>query len=269
MKMNHKPSVKSSNRGKTSGFTLIELIVTIVVLGLVLIPLGLMGIEYMNAIVYSRDSGVAGNLVKVEMAKVNNLAYGDATLASGYDSTTSNYEGYPYDLRRQINSVPGYGTDLKEVQIWVYPPGETSNQLAHTVTYLADVSFGSGSQGGDVAVGAEADYLVVSDGTISGTDLQDVTLQNTGDADITITGVIISFTGQSGIKFKEVTMDSVERWSGTKSSGSTVTFDTNFTLTASTTYTNTGLFEFSKNLTSVTSLVFIMSDGSQSTSYSW
>lgn len=253
----------------TAGFTLIELIVTIVVLGLVLIPLGLMCGEYMNAIVYSRDSGVAGNLVKIEMAKVNNLAYADPTLSTSYDSTSSNYESYPYDLRRQVNNVPGFGTALKEVQIWVYPPGQTSNHLAHTITYLADASFGSGSQGGAVSVGDEADYLVVSDGTISGTDLQDVTLQNTGDADITITGVIISFTGQSGIKFKKATMDSAERWSGTKNSGDTVTFDTNFTLTANTTYTNTGLFEFSKNLSSVTSLVFIMSDGSQSTTYSW
>lgn len=254
---------------KNNAFTLIELIVTIVVLGLVLIPLGLMCGEYMGAIVYSRDSGVAENLVKTEMAKVNNLAYGDPTLATSVDSTTSNYEGYPYDLRRKVDGVSGYGSDLKEVNIWVYPPGESTNHLAHTITYLADISFGAGSQGGAVASGDEADSLAVADGSISGKNLQNVTLQNTGAADITITGVIISFTGAFGIKFKKATMDSAERWSGTKASGSTVTLDTNFTLTASTTYSNTGLFEFSKNLTSVTSLVFIMSDGSQSSSYSW
>ncbi|MFC1708651.1 type II secretion system protein [Candidatus Omnitrophota bacterium] len=262
-------SNKKKNKASLSGFTLIELIVTIVVLGLVLIPLGLMCGEYMNAIVYSRDSGVAENLAKVEMAKVNNLAYDDAALSSSYDTTTSSYEGYPYDLRRKVNSVSGFGTDLKEVEIWVYPAGETTDHLTHTITYLADASFGTGSKGGDVAIGDEIDYLVVSDGTISGTDLQDVTLQNTGDADITVTGVIISFTGASGIKLKTVTMDSAERWSGTKGSGSTVTFDTNFTLTANTAYANTGLFGFSKDLTSVTSLVFIMSDSSQSSSYSW
>jgi len=257
----------------TTGFTLIELIVTIVVLGLVMIPLGLMSIEYMGSIVYSRDSGVAEGLAKLEMSKVNNLAYSDASLADGYDSTTSSYEGYPYNLRRTVNYVSGWSNNLKKVQVRVYPLGDSTNSLVNLITYVADASFGKGSEGGAVARGGESDSLVASGGSISGQNLQNVTLQNTGSSAITITGVIISFTGSgpggSGIKLKTITMDSVVRWSGNASSGDTITLTTNFTLSAGTTYSNTGLFAFSKTLASVSSLVFIMSDGSQTSSYSW
>jgi len=258
--------MKSSRRYR--GFTLIELIVTIVILGLVFIPLGLMSMEYVRAIVYSRDLGVAEGLAKVEMAKINNLSYSDATLADGYDNTTSNYEDYSYDLQRTVNDVAGWGGDLRQVQVRIFPSGESSIHLVNLITYVANVSFGAGSGGGGVGSG-EASSLIVSDGSISGKNLQSVTLENTSASPITITGIIISFSGSGGIKLKTITMDSTERWSGTASSGQTKTFDTNFILSGSTTYSNTGLFEFSKNLSSVTSLVFIMADASETSSYSW
>ena len=256
------------NNSRYRGFTLIELVITIVILGVVLIPLGFMSTEYVRAIVYSRDLGVAEGLAKVEMAKINNLSYSDVTLADGYDNTASNYEGYVYDLRRTVNNVDGWSGNLRQVQVRVFPSGESSLHLVNLITYVANVSFGAGSGGGGVGSG-EASSLVVSGGSISGQDLQNVTLENTSADPITITGITISFTGASGIKLKTITIDSLERWSGTASSGQTKKFDTNFVLSASTTYSNTGFFEFNKNLSSVTSLVFIMDDASETSSYSW
>ncbi|MEW6101246.1 MAG: prepilin-type N-terminal cleavage/methylation domain-containing protein [Candidatus Omnitrophota bacterium] len=252
-----------------SGFTLVELVITIVVLGIVMIPLGFMSMEYLRAIVYARNLTAAQNLAKVEMAKVNNLSFSDTTLADGYDTTISNYEGYSYDVRRTVNYAAGWDNNLKQVRVRVYPAGETSAHLVDLITYVAAVSFGAGSAGGAVSGGGQADSLSVSGGDISGSLLQNITLENTGSSSITITGVIITFSGQSGIKLSTITMDGTGRWSGNAASGSTITFDTNFTLSPSTAYSNTGLFEFSKNLSSVASLVFIMSDATQTASYAW
>ena len=248
-------------------FTLIELIVTIVVLGMVMVPLGFMSIEYVRSIVYSRDLGIAEGLVRLEMSKINNLDYEDATLDDGYDTTTNNYEGYSLNLNRKVDYVPDTDNNLKKVEVSVYESG-TTTQLVKLVTYVASVSFGPGSGGGAVGGGAAAS-LAVSDGEIDGDVLVDVTLQNTSGDPITITGVTISFTGQSGIKLRTIEIDDEEKWSGNVSSGATITLDTSFTLAANTTYEEAGLFEFSKDLTSVTSLVFIMSDGSETESYSW
>jgi type II secretory pathway pseudopilin PulG len=132
-------------------FTLIEIIITIVLVGLALIPLGIMAVEYMRGIVYSRDLGVAEGLARDELAKVNNLPFTDPTLADGYDNTTSNYGGYPYDLRRSVNYVSG-NTALKQVQIRIYPTGDLNRHLVNTITYVANVSFGAGSGGELISV---------------------------------------------------------------------------------------------------------------------
>ena len=269
-------SLSNGVRGRSSlsGFTLIELIMTILVLGLIMVPLGIMSIEYMRSIVYSRDLVVAEGLAKTEMSKINNLDYGDNTLEDGDDDTTSSYEGYHLDLNRKVDYVPDTDNNLKKVEVSVYESG-TTIQLVKLVSYIADVSFGSGSGGGEAVVGGMSASLAVSGGNISGANLENVTLQNTSGDPITIDGVIISFTGAGGmgggIHLQAITMDGAERWSGppNAASGSSIVFDTNFTLAASTTYNNTGLFVFIRNLTSVTSLVFIMSDGSETDSYSW
>ncbi len=251
---------------KKRAFTLIELVMTITLMGIVLIPLGLMSLEFTRAIVYSRDVGSAEALAKLEMAKINNLSYADPTLAAGYDNTTVNYEGYPYDLRRSVTAGPV--ANLKQVRVRVYPAGNTAQPLLNLLTYVANVTFGAGSGGG--TAGGEADFLVASGGNISGSQLQNVNLQNTDLVNsITITGIIISFTGQSGIKLASITMGGLPRWSGNVDPGSTITLTSSFALAANTTYSNPIFLTFSKNLTSVTSLVFIMQDGTQTASYSW
>ena len=250
------------------GFSLIEIIITILIIAIFISVIALVFQEIVKGLGFSGDTVKALSLARLELSKVNNLSFTDLTLADGYNNTTSNYESSSYDLNRLVSIVPSTSNNLKKVTISIYPSATTS-VLAKLITYVADIDFGPGS-GGSAPGGEdpEADSLTVTGGAISAKLLQNITLENTSTDPITITGVTITFTGSGGIKLKTIDMNGVERWSGTVSSGSTITFDTNFTLSASTTYSSTAHFTFSKNVSSAT-VTFNMSDATSTSSYSW
>lgn len=250
-------------------FTLIELIMVIAIMGIVLVPLGIMSMDFTREIVYSRDSGTAEGLVKVEMAKVNNLAWTDLTLNDGYDNTTSNYEGYPYDLRRRVNYANSPANTLKRAQVTVYPAGNTTAPLVNAITYVANVSFGTGAGGSSIS-GLQANSLVTAGGGISGKNLTNVTLTNVDTSNsITIKQITISWTGASGINLQKVNIAGTTVFSGNASSGDTISLSPAFALSANTSYSSPVFLEFNKNLTSVTSLIFIMNDSSSTVEYTW
>lgn len=251
------------------GFTLIELVITILIISLFVAGIAMIMQQIAVDLVFSSDGVKALGLARLEMSKVNNLSYTDPTLADGYDATTTNYESSVYDLNRAVSYVVGTSNNLKKVIVSVYPSG-TTDILSSLTTYVADIEFGPGSGGNSPGGGGtEAESLAASGGSISAKLLQNVTLTNTSvDSAITITGVTATFTGQSGIKLKTIRMNGVDRWSGTKNSGSTITLTSSFTLAIDTVYSNTARFTFSKNLSSAT-IVFNMSDGSSTTAYSW
>lgn len=252
-----------------AGFTLIEIIITIVIVAVFLTCIALMFQQNINGLVFSADLTRALNLARLEISKINNLSYNDSTLADGYNHTTANYENSSYDLNRTVNYVAGTSNNLKKVEVTLYPAG-TTNQLIKLATYIADVSFGPGSGGGGVGSGGgEADSLAVVGGVISGERLRNITFGNSDtEEEITIVGVRVTFSGASGIELKEIKIGGSERWSGTESSGNYVALDTNFQLDAGTTYSNTCLFRFSKNLNSA-EVTFTMSDGTTTESYIW
>jgi len=248
------------------GLTLIELIMTIVLIGVLMLPLGLMCNEYIRGVVYAGDLTVGESLAMTEMAKINNLSYSDATLADEYDNTTSNYEGSGLDLNRQVDIVAGTSNNLKKVVVTVYKR-DTTTEAVKLVSYVTDVAYGSGSGGGAVTTGGEADSLSVTGGTISGGKLQNIDMENTSATDdIIIDQVRVSWGGSNTLT--SIEMDGSTRWSGAESTSGTTIDITDFTLSAGTSYNNTGRFNFSSNVSSVT-LVFIMSDASETGSYSW
>jgi len=249
------------------GFTLIELIMAIIILGVVMVPLGMISIEHMRGVVYSRKLSIAEGLAKTEMAKINNLSYTDSTLEDGDDDTTSNYEGYAYDLRRTVSFVAGWSNNLKQVQVRVYPTG-TTEQLVNLLTYIANVSFGSGSGGAAAGGGDQADSFSISGGTIDKKKLKNITTENTGGSQIVVTKVKVTFTGKSGIYLKKIKMDNSEVWSGIANSGDEVTLDTTFTMDAATSYTK-HQFEFEKDIYTVTVDYYEFEDATQTGSYSW
>ena len=246
------------------GFTLIELVITILIISLFVAGIAMIMQQVVVDLAFSGDTVKALSLARLEMSKVNNLSYLDLTLA--YETI---YEGSAYDLNRTVDYVTDTSNKLKEVNVSVYSTG-TTDILSSLTTYVADVTFGPGSGGSSPGGGGlEADSLSASGGIVKNKVLSKVTLTNTStDSTITITGVTVTFTGASNIKLKKIRMNGTHRWTGTENSGSIITLTSSFTLAIDTTYSKTAKFTFSKNLSSVT-ITFHMSDGSSTAAYSW
>jgi prepilin-type N-terminal cleavage/methylation domain-containing protein len=122
------------------GFTLIELIMTIVVVGIVAVPLSLFIGRNIESVFYCEDLTIALNLAKFEMEKVNNLTYANIINAS-----LPNYQGYNYNVARTVTYVQGSGAtpeSLKKITVSVTKTGSASVLLS-LVTYIArNVSYG-------------------------------------------------------------------------------------------------------------------------------
>jgi len=252
-------------RRTKTGFTLIELIITICLLGIVLIPLGIISIELMRTLVNTRDSGVAEGLARTEMAKVNNIPY--ASLAS---TTITSYDGYPYDLYRTVNVVSGFSDNLKQVQIKIFPAGNTKDLLINEISYAGSFAlFGAGT----APASGMANSAVLSSGFVVNTGsraLNGVVMSNIGSGLIMVTRVSTSFTGAGLLRITGIRMAGQLLWSGSVANTLNTTLTSAFSLAAGGVRTRTPLLIFNnRNLTSVTAWVFTMSDGTQSVSYGW
>ncbi len=122
------------------GFSLVELIMTIVVISIVAIPVSLLLTEHIRSVVYSQDITVALNLARMEMEKVNNLSYASISSAS-----YANYSGYAYDVTRTVTYAQGNAgsaESLKKIIVEVKKAG-SATVITTLTTYLAkNVSFG-------------------------------------------------------------------------------------------------------------------------------
>ncbi len=121
-------------------FTLIELIMTIVVLGLIAIPLSISLTAQVEGLVKSGQYTQALNLARYEMERVNNLPF-----ASVITTRFSRYQGYPYDVVDTVRYVQGGSASaeaLKQIAISVSNAG-TSQVLTSLTTYIAkNVKYG-------------------------------------------------------------------------------------------------------------------------------
>ena len=122
------------------GFTLVELIMTIVVVSAVAVPLSLLVGQHLESLVQSQDYTAAVNLARLEMEKVNNLSYGNIISAS-----FSPYSGTNYDVTRTVTYAQGGAAtpeSMKKIVVEVKPAGGT-DVLASLVTYLTkNVTYG-------------------------------------------------------------------------------------------------------------------------------
>lgn len=122
------------------GFTLIELIITIVLIGIVIIPSSIFLIESIKGAFKSEDIMVAVNLARMELERLNNVLYTDieATIAS---TNYTPYAGYNYDLLPTVNELDISGERIKEIKIEVYPAGKlgsTDDLLTTVITNRAE-----------------------------------------------------------------------------------------------------------------------------------
>jgi len=116
------------------GFTLIELVLVIVVLGLTAVPLSLLLTEHIEGSVMSNDKALALQLGRMEMERVANLAYANVTSAS-----FSNYQGYGFDVTRTVSyGAGGMWTpeSLKQITVTVKKTGQ-ADVLVNFITYRA------------------------------------------------------------------------------------------------------------------------------------
>ena len=117
---------------RNCGFTLIELIMTIVVTAIIAIPLSLTISQQMESTFQSRGFTEALNLARYEMEIVNNLPYTNVNSV-----TTNNYLGYPYNVVRTVNVIAsGGGEGLKQIIVQVRRAGSATD-VVRLVTYYA------------------------------------------------------------------------------------------------------------------------------------
>jgi prepilin-type N-terminal cleavage/methylation domain-containing protein len=121
-------------------FTLIELIMTIVVVGIIAVPVSLLLFQHMQSTLQSGDVSMALNLGRFEMEKIKNTPY-----ASIVSASFSNYEGYNYNVTRAVTYVQGNDTtpeSLKQIRVTVTKSGDAA-VLVGLVTYVArNISYG-------------------------------------------------------------------------------------------------------------------------------
>lgn len=122
------------------GFTLVELIMAIIVVGIISIPISLSLGQHIRSAAVSQDYSTAINLGRFEMELVNNLAYANIN-----SLTSANYQGYSYDVVRTVSYAQGSGAtpeSLKKITVDVKKSGSTT-VLVSFVTYVAaNVSYG-------------------------------------------------------------------------------------------------------------------------------
>ncbi len=123
-----------------NGFTLIELIMTIVIIGVIAIPLSLTIFAQVESAFYSQDLTIALNLGRLEMEGVYASPYTNIVSA-----TFGNYQGYGYDVARVVTYAQGDGSSaesLKKIEVTVSRAGST-DVLVSFSTYIAkNVSYG-------------------------------------------------------------------------------------------------------------------------------
>lgn len=270
----------STGKSKTAGFTLIEVIVTVTIIAIMMIPAAMIVMECVRSAAYADSITQASNLARREIGIVNNLAYTDATLASGYNNLTSSYAGYNYDLRRQVSSVTdasGSTANLKKVAITVYPHG-SSTKLTEADTYVINgVTSGAGS-GGGTRSGTEAAALSITGGGFQDPKLINVGIRNTRTTgNITIIGMYMWQTSGSKKLTVAVLSGNQTVYSGnltlpnSKPASPNVIFQAANIVNYSAVADTTANFTFNNAIGNNrwVYIIFVMSDGSQTGTYSW
>ena len=115
----------------STGFTLIELIMTIVVTSIISIPLSLLLIEHTQSVFQSHDDAMAVQLGRDEMERVNNTSYEKIR--------SVNFTMDHYHIIRSVTYAQGSadsGESLKKIKVEVKRPGS----LDPLVTFLTYVS---------------------------------------------------------------------------------------------------------------------------------
>ena len=115
-------------------FTLIEVVMTLVIIGIMAAPLGLLIGRQFEGVFLSQEYHEAMNLARFEMERVKKMSYASIVTA-GF----SNYQGYPYDITRTVifaQGNAGSAESLKQITVDVRRAGSAA-VLFSLRTYIA------------------------------------------------------------------------------------------------------------------------------------
>ena len=115
-------------------FTLIELVMTIIVVGIVAVPLSMLIGQHIESVFVSEDEVMSRQFARSELEKVNNLPF-----ANIVNLTTPSYEGYNYTVYRIVSFAQGNNASaesLKKITVNVTKTG-SADALISLVTYIA------------------------------------------------------------------------------------------------------------------------------------
>lgn len=93
-------------------FTLIEVVMTLVIIGVIAAPLGLLIGQQFEGVFLSQDHHEAMNLARFEMERVKKMSY-----ASIVTANFSNYQGYPYDITRTVSFAQGNAGSAESLKL--------------------------------------------------------------------------------------------------------------------------------------------------------
>lgn len=117
---------------KKSAFTLIELIMTIVVVGIIALPVSITLSKHIQSVFISQDYTMALDLARFEMEKIINTAY--TGIAVGTTNSAS-YQGYAYDLTTVVSETTFGSQAYKTISVSAKKAGSAA-VLVTLKTYL-------------------------------------------------------------------------------------------------------------------------------------
>ena len=115
---------------------------TIVVVGIVALPISITLAKHVQSVFVSQDYTSALNLARLEMEKVLNTAY--ASIAIGVTSSPS-YQGYAYDLTKTVSYLLGAAPPalgLKQVIISLTKAGSATTLVTLKTYVVSNVTWG-------------------------------------------------------------------------------------------------------------------------------
>ena len=142
------------SRRARCGLTLIELVLTISLVGIIGIPTGLLLGEHIRAAMTTRDSTLATQLARYQVEQLDSLVInGIGDFFALTNASFPNYLGYPYDVTRTVtcltdplsncSSVDPTIQAMKKIEVSVTRSNSTE-RLARLITYRTKhVLFGS------------------------------------------------------------------------------------------------------------------------------
>ncbi len=107
---------------------------TIVVVGIVALPISVTLARHVQSVFQSQDMTMANNLARFDLELMNNTDYTSIASAS-----FTGYQGYDYDLTRTVSYVNGswFGTEsTKKITVQVTKSGSAA-VLVKLVTYIS------------------------------------------------------------------------------------------------------------------------------------